>query len=186
MITPDSITSPDPSKYVGKTDALLAVLSTVQESIYIYDPHSHTSVYTNQSILHLLGYDQSQIEALGADWTKQIVHAADLPYLTKHLSNLSRLAPGKRSRVAHRAKAADGAWQYVESSGVMLTSSNGEPAQVIGCTRLIDQTAVVPDTTMHDHRCTNCAKLLGKEKVNDAVVEVKCGRCGEVNGISLE
>lgn len=186
MITPDTIKSPNLKQYVGNLDALLAVLDKIQESVYVYDPRTHASVYSNRSILHLLGYDEAKIKELGTAWTKQIVHADDLIFLTKHLTNLSQLEPGKRSRVAYRAKDVKGTWRMVESAGVMLTAADGKAAQVIGCTRLLEDALTDSAEQVHDHRCTNCSKLLGKEKVNHAVVEVKCGRCGEYNDLTVE
>jgi len=187
MITPENISSPDPSKYVGNLDALLEALNSVQESVYLYDPRNHTSLYSNRSILHILGYTEAEIKALGTAWTKQVVHQDDLIFLTKHLTNLSRLAPGKRSRVTYRAKDAKGEWHVIESAGVVLTGADGRPAQVIGCTRLVENLpSPLEEARIHDHRCANCSKLLGKEKIDHAVVEVKCGRCGEFNDIELQ
>jgi hypothetical protein len=122
---------------------------------------------------------------MGLAWSEMVVHPDDYQYLSTHIANYKQLSPGSRSRVVYRVKDAQDVWHSAESTGLILASRSSDRKLVLGTTRLIPQTDGTQPKNGHDHRCTNCSKLLGKENFLKSVVEIKCNRCGEYNNLSL-
>lgn len=185
MIHTQKITPEKLEQYVGKNKALIEALESVEESVYVFDAIANKPLYVNRSILEILGYLPNQIKKMGTKWSELVVHPEDYPHLSNHILNYAKLSPGARSRVVYRVKDAKGIWHSAESTGLLLESSSVSHKLVLGTTRIIPEADDTPPKNGHDHRCVNCAKLLGKENYEKSSVEIKCHRCGEFNTLSL-
>ncbi len=185
MIHKKKIEPPKLEQYIDNSGVLIEALESVEESVYMFNASTNQALYANRSILHILGYSSKQIKDMGLKWSETVVHPDDYQYLSTHIANYQQLSPGSRSRVVYRVKDASGAWHSAESTRLVLQSRNTDRKLVLGTTRLIPETDGSSPINGHDHRCTNCSKLLGKEKFEKSVVEIKCHRCGEYNNLSL-
>lgn len=188
MITPASISPGELSEYVGNYETLIKLLGNVKEAIYLIDPTEIKPVYASKSLLHLLGYSETQIKKLGTTWPIKLTHPDDYSYLSQHIANYKNLLPSSRTRVVYRLKDPSGKWRVIESTSIALGSEDADKTQlIVGITRELsfengEEYSVTASS--HEHRCTNCKKLLGKERAAMAEMEVKCSRCGEFNQIT--
>lgn len=185
MIHKKKIDPPKLEQYIDNTAVLVEALDSVEESVYLFDASTNKALYANRSILHILGYTQEQIKDMGLAWSEMVVHPDDYKYLSTHIANYQQLSPGTRSRVVYRVKDAAGTWHSAESTGLVLAPRASDRKLVLGTTRLIPETDGGLPKNGHDHRCSNCSKLLGKENYEKSTVEIKCHRCGEYNDLSL-
>ena len=186
MIHKKKIDPPKLEQYIDNSAALIGALESVEESVYMFDATTDRAIYANRSILHILGYTTAQIGEMGTAWSEIVVHPDDYPYLSTHIANYQQLSPGSRSRVVYRVKDPHGKWHAAESTGLVLAPRAAGRKLVLSTTRLIPETDATTPKNGHDHRCNNCARLLGKENYEKAAVEIKCPRCGEYNDVSMQ
>ena len=189
MIKPASISPGELSGYVGNQATFVERLGQIREAIYLIDPAVIKPVYASKSLLQMLGYTKLQIKNLGNKWPIMLTHPDDYEYLTKHIANYKNLTPNSRTRVVYRLKGPAGNWRVMESTSIGLGKDKDHNTQLIlGITRELTEDTLEEypaGIAFHEHRCTNCSKLLGKEKAALAEMEVKCSRCGEFNNIHV-
>lgn len=175
--------------YVHQTENLVKALESTHDMVSVIDVNTLHPIYSNTGLLFMLGYSDEEIQKIGPEWNKQVVHPDDAEILQNMIVRMKALQPGQRSRLVYRAKDAKGAWHKFESMGIALSGNDANTTdKVLAVTRLYDE-----DLSQHsahwgsrkDHRCKNCNKLLGVEKVMSAEIEVKCGRCGEFNDFQV-
>jgi PAS domain-containing protein len=186
MITPKPFKYPDSRKYVGDTRALVELSLRMNDGFYIFDQKTLITMYANRSILTVLGYNVAQIKSLGDEWIKEVVHADDFAIVSRHIAHYAHLKSGQRIRVVYRIKDAKDIYKVVETTAFLINAAEGN--LIMGISRIIDSTEpknLVDSGNQADHRCVNCDKLLGKNGLLEQSVEVKCGRCGEYNTISI-
>jgi PAS domain S-box-containing protein len=175
--------------YIQNTKQLEKIFHAMSEIIQIADAQNGLPVYVNKSVLHLLNYSEEQIKEMGVQWRSIILHPSDAEILKTHIANWKTLKKDELTRIIYRMKTSSGEWHVIESiSTVLTTLPDGSADKIIGLTRDItgqQLSAAEFDTAQVEHRCKNCRKLLGIEKAKTATIEVKCGRCGEINPIPL-
>lgn len=187
---PPKITKPgEKSDYVNNFEALHTFLTSASELIQVIDIETLKPLYTNKSLLDMLGYSEEQIIKLGDAWPEVVIHPLDHKILDTHLYNLKKTEVGDNTRIVYLAKHADGTWHTIESINTVLNSlGQGMSSKAVGITRDLTPatsslTAQIAKAASLEHRCKNCRKLLGVEHVASAKVEVKCNRCGEINSL---
>ena len=186
MITPKPFKHPDANEYTGNTRALVELSRQMSDGFYIFDQKSLITMYANRSILNVLGYSIAKIKSLGEEWSKQVVHPEDFAILSRHIAHYAHLKPGQRSRLVYRVKDSKDIYKVIESTVLVVSANDGN--LIVGVSRVVDSNEperLATRDSMLDHRCINCDKLLGKEGLLEKSVEVKCGRCGEYNTISV-
>lgn len=188
-MSPSDLSPGKLENYIKNVDQLEKVFNAMSEIIQIADAQSGLPLYVNKSVLHLLNYSDDQIAEIGMLWPGKLLHPSDVSILESHIQNWQKLQKDVLTRIIYRMKSASGDWRVIESISTVLTiNPDGTADKIIGLTRDItdQQTAVMQfDKEQVEHRCKNCRKLLGIEKAKAAVIEVKCGRCGEINPIPL-
>lgn len=186
MITPKPFKHPDVNEYTGNTRALVELSRRMNDGFYIFDQDTLLTMYANRSILNVLGYSIARIKGLGEEWSKEVVHPEDFAILSRHIAHYADLMPGEKSRVVYRVKDAKGLYRVVETTALIVAADGSN--LIIGISRIIESKEpdrILSRENLSDHRCTNCEKLLGKAGLLEKSVEVKCGRCGEFNTISI-
>ncbi len=186
MITPKAFKHPEADKYIDNTRSLVELSRRMNDGFYIFDQKTLETVYANRSILNVLGYSVAEIKALGEKWIKKVVHPDDFAILSRHIAHFAHLKTGQRTRVVYRVKDSNDLYKVVETSALMIDADGGN--LIIGISRILESNkpeSIVDKNSPEKHRCINCDKLLGKNGHLDKSVEVKCGRCGEYNSISL-
>ncbi len=182
----------DPGKfedYVHQSQNLVSALANTHDMVSVIDVATLRPIYSNTGLLYMLGYTDAEIKDIGEHWNEKIVHPDDAPILQNMIMRMGQLKPGERSRLVYRAKNPEGVWYKFESIGIALSGPEENTTdKVLTVTRLLDENTLTRSTPWggnEEHRCKNCRKLLGIEKVLSAEIEVKCGRCGELNDFQM-
>ena len=123
---------------------------------------------------------------MGTKWSEIVVHPEDCPHGSNHIFNYAQLSPAlvrvwsvvlnMRLICGITLKALVSSWRHA----VLITNS------ILGTPRLVTEKNGTKPESGHDHRCNNCARLLGKESYEKAVVEIKCPRSGECNDVATQ
>jgi diguanylate cyclase (GGDEF)-like protein/PAS domain S-box-containing protein len=101
--------------------------------ICIYDPVDGRGIYCNREIESVLGYTSEQIQALGHDLLRQLVHPDDRGRLIEGEERLRALAQGRTLEVEYRMRHADTGWRWLLGrDAAFARDAEGRVTQVIG------------------------------------------------------
>lgn len=175
--------------YIGQSKNLQNAIEHTHEMVALLDVNSFKPVYSNTGILQMLGYSDEEIKNIGSGWNEKVIHPDDKEILMNMITHLKHLKPGERSRLVYRAKAQDGQWYKFESNAIAISGGDAEVTEkAFTVTRILDIRSMPESEKWEgraERRCKNCRKLLGIENIPKSEVEVKCGRCGELNAFQM-
>jgi len=102
--------------------------------LYIYDFEKNQNVYTNRGLSDLLGYSDSQVEALGNDLIQSITHPDDLPLIFQHHQMMRAIADGEIRELDYRLRRANGDWIWLHSRDTVFKRdrTTGAVIQILG------------------------------------------------------
>ncbi|RAK68216.1 PAS domain-containing protein [Hymenobacter edaphi] len=112
---------------------LARVADTVPNIIYLYDLQEGRNIYCNQQVFSVLGYSESDLQALGIDMFGHMVLPDDLPVVQAHHQALQQAADGVLLTTEYRLRHRDGSvyWLRVRES-VFARDPDGRPREIIG------------------------------------------------------
>ncbi len=103
----------------------------------------------------LLGYEAGQIEALGREELRALVHPDDQGRLAATLDEVMRLDDGKAAAVTLRVRRADGAWSCVRAdASVFSRREAGPPETLLVCVRPL------PESPCEGEAAQGCANTI--------------------------
>ncbi len=110
------------------------IVEKVPGLFYVYDFDTYQNIYTNQEVYSFLGYTEDEVEAMGSDFLKLIIHPDDYSWFeSERREALQQLAPNDSLEVEYRLLSANDEWKYVRSKEAVFSySPSGEVKQVIG------------------------------------------------------
>ncbi len=113
------------------------ITDTTPNILYIYDLEEHRNVYCNQTITHLLGYSQLEIQAMGDLLLDIVIHPDDLTKVKDHYEGIRDKEPEDNAEnlffFEYRMIDVDGQWKWIYSQEtVFLRNADGKVKQVIG------------------------------------------------------
>jgi PAS domain S-box-containing protein len=114
-------------------------ISTVAGSIYIYDLVDQCTLCATSSVSAILGYTDTEINAMGTMGMATLIHPDDLLRVSDHYQRSITLPAGEVLEIEYRMKRPDGAWCWLRSRETVLVQAiDGFPLQVLG---------IIQDTT---------------------------------------
>ena len=97
--------------------------------LYVYDIKKEADIYINHNITRTLGYGWEDIELLGSNIMRKLVHPEDLPNLTRWKNEPSRTVKDAE----YRLRTKDGEWRWFYSRDtVFQRDQKGNVTQIIG------------------------------------------------------
>lgn len=110
------------------------IVEKVPGLFYVYDLDTQQNIYTNQEIYNFLGYAEDEVEAMGSDFLKLIIHPDDYSWFASERKQaLQQLAPNDSLEVEYRLLNANNEWRFVRSKEAVFSyGPSGEVKQVIG------------------------------------------------------
>lgn len=110
-----------------------SVTALVPNNIYIYDLVSKSYVYLNDGFYNFLGLSLEQIQKMGDEFFKKIIHPEDIAQLAFHLNQFKSAKLGDIIEFEIRAKNQSGDWRWMRvRESVFKTNEIGEVIQIIG------------------------------------------------------
>ncbi|MGH9614470.1 MAG: PAS domain-containing protein, partial [Bryobacteraceae bacterium] len=108
------------------------VLATVPNVIYIYDLEKNLTVFANEQIANFLGYDFSEIHAMG-DALYALLHPDDRGRARDHFERCLAAAPGEVLEIEYRARHKSGEWRWLVSRNTRFSTDPANPGkQILG------------------------------------------------------
>ncbi|MEG4070657.1 PAS domain S-box protein [Microcoleus sp. Pol11C2] len=107
------------------------VASATPGILYLYDLEEERNIYTNTSMLALLGYTTDEITAMNSSLMSQLIHPEDLPKIVKHHASFAGIEDGEIREIEYRVRAADGQFLWMQSRDTIFSRNVDGQAQVI-------------------------------------------------------
>ena len=130
------------AKIMGAQQHLLVCIAkAVPFLLYVYDLIDPCVLYVNDRSVKMLGYTANEIYTQGSAFFRQVLHPADLSYLSGELPRRFATAQdGDVIETEYRIQHANGRWCWFFSRDVVLTrSAGGAPRQILGTAQDITQ-----------------------------------------------
>lgn len=109
------------------------ILDLSPDLIYIYDLEEQRNILATKEITSLLGYSQSQIQALGENLLKSLAHPDDYGRILKHHQKLRNYKTNRTATLKYRMKNAEGKWVWLLSRDKPFRrNSKGQVKQILG------------------------------------------------------
>src|SRR3954452_18678400 len=101
--------------------------------VYIYDLAQNCFVYCNREIETALGYTREQVEALGPDAVRVLMHPEDRARFAAHLGRVRALPDGETADLEYRMRHSDGRWRWFYGrDAVFSRDGRGGATRTIG------------------------------------------------------
>ncbi|MEG5039617.1 MULTISPECIES: PAS domain S-box protein [unclassified Microcoleus] len=107
------------------------VASATPGILYLYDLEEQRNIYTNTSMLALLGYTSDEITAMDSSLMSQLIHPEDLPKIVKHHASFAGIEDGEIREIDYRVQAADGQFLWLQSRDTIFSRNPDGQAKVI-------------------------------------------------------
>ncbi len=115
--------------------------------LYVYDFALQRNVYVNRQIAEVLGYTVAEIEAMGTQLLKLLIHPEDLLRFPQLMGRFYTLQDGKTVETEYRMRHKNGEWRWLLSKEVIFTRNpNGSPRQIVGTALDITERKRVEDS----------------------------------------
>jgi PAS domain S-box-containing protein len=120
------------------------LLNTSPDIIYIYDLLGKRNVYSNDSILKVLGYSVDEVQKKGDKIIPTLMHPEDLEaYIQKTIPRYEKLKDNELLEHKYRMKHKDGRWCWLRSREMIyLRSENGVTTLIFGIISDITETVI--------------------------------------------
>lgn len=119
------------------------IADTTPNILYIYDLEEERNIYCNQTIQHILGYTNAEIQEMGNSMLNNIIHPDDLDKIKAHHTSIRyKNFNGVENLfvIEYRMKDIHGKWKWFYSQEtVFLCNPDGTVKQTIGATSDITQ-----------------------------------------------
>ncbi|MGF1458658.1 MAG: PAS domain S-box protein [Leptolyngbyaceae cyanobacterium] len=101
--------------------------------IYLYDLSEQRNLYVNQEIGQTLGYSPEEIQAMGAELLRRLMHEEDWNLYQSHWVRLMAAQDGEVLEFDYRMRHRDGSWRWLISHDtVFARNAEGQVTQIVG------------------------------------------------------
>ncbi|MEG4035843.1 PAS domain S-box protein [Microcoleus sp. S36b_A4] len=107
------------------------VASATPGILYLYDLEEQRNIYTNTSMIELLGYTSDDITAMDSSLMPQLIHPEDLPKIVKHHASFAGMEDGQTREIEYRVQAVDGQFLWLQSRDTIFSRNGEGQAKVI-------------------------------------------------------
>ncbi|NEO52650.1 MAG: GAF domain-containing protein [Okeania sp. SIO3B5] len=109
------------------------ITHTCPSLLYIYDLVEQKNVYTNRSIQDLLGYTESEIQEMGENVLKNLMHPDDFARLPQHHQKIKTGADSDIFEFEYQMRCRNGKWIWLFSRETIFSRTElGAVKQIIG------------------------------------------------------
>ena len=112
------------------------IADTTPDILYLFDLKEQQNIYINRQIQQRLGYSPQQIEEMGVDLLKKLIHPDDLQRLENYHEKFKSVNDGEILSFEYRMRDAQDKWHWFSSRDTVFHRINDEvPRQLLGVVR---------------------------------------------------
>ena len=101
--------------------------------VYVYDLIENRNVYSNNQISRILGYTPEEIQGMGPNLIKRLVHPDDMEGVLEHFRKLAAAKDDEILENEYRMRNSNGQWRWLYSRDVVFArGKDGRPRQNLG------------------------------------------------------
>ncbi|MEG3839750.1 PAS domain S-box protein [Microcoleus sp. herbarium14] len=101
--------------------------------LYLYDLEEQRNIYTNTSMLAVLGYPIEEITAMDSSLMPELIHPEDWPKIVKHHGSFAGIEDGETREIEYRIRAADNQFLWLQSRDTIFSrNADGQVKVIIG------------------------------------------------------
>ena len=136
-----------------KTDFLRRITEITPGVLHVFDIEERRSVFINQSLEALLGFEPETVRAMGVDVISTLMHPDDLPLFEQHLDRVRSLSDGEVVHFEHRLRDQVGQWHWFRSCDTVFARGDlGAVRQLIGvATEITDRKRAETELREREH-----------------------------------
>ncbi|CAN1209100.1 hypothetical protein TUMEXPCC7403_02685 [Tumidithrix helvetica PCC 7403] len=109
------------------------VLSVNPNEIYVYDLIEQCNVYANKTFSETWGYTPEELQRMGTEMFRCLIHPDDHSLLEQHHQQCLTLQDNERIELEYRFRHANGEWHWVQSRDTpFCRTSDGGVQQILG------------------------------------------------------
>jgi PAS domain S-box-containing protein len=140
---------------------LSKILDTSAVLIYIYDLEKRSNVYANRTVAELLGYTESQIQAMGESFMATILPPDELERVAAHHASLTNAAEGEIRELVYTMKNAFGELRILQSRDTPFRKNEkGETVEILGvCEDITERKGAEEDLRKSEERYRGIVQL---------------------------
>jgi PAS domain S-box-containing protein len=123
----------DEKKLADRRKFIDSILNVCPSVIYVYDLIEKKNVYSNRGVEEMLGYTCSDIEEMGSDLLKIIMHPKDFKVYVEETFPKYKKLKNKTLKHEYRMKHKNGRYvRLVATEVIYKTDDKGKPTQIVG------------------------------------------------------
>lgn len=112
------------------------IADTTPDLLYLFDLKEQRNIYINSQIEQRLGYSPQQIQEMGADILKNLIHPDDLGRLKDYHEKFKSVNEGAILSFEFQMRHSAGEWRWFSSRDTVFHKTNdGVPRQLLGVVR---------------------------------------------------
>lgn len=109
------------------------VTYNVPDIIYVYSLVEDRNVWTNSTVVQVLGYTPEEVRGMGSQMPFMLIHPDDLAKMGDRASHFVGLENDAVVEVEYRMRHADGTWRWLYSRDTVFSrNDDGSPQEIIG------------------------------------------------------
>ncbi|MRG95428.1 PAS domain S-box protein [Polyangium spumosum] len=117
----------------GRLDLLEGIVGKMANLVYVHDSSTDCNVFANRELAQMLGYDEEEIHAMGADLLPSIFHPEDAARIPALRALFATANDGDVVPLEYRLRGADGQYRWMEDRCVVFTRNpDGSVRQTLG------------------------------------------------------
>jgi len=107
--------------------------ATLPGLVYVFDLVARRNVYTNRSMVELLGYSEAEVQAMGDQLLAAIIHPDDVARASAHHDQIRAAGEKATLEIEYRVRDAAGRWRWLHSwESVLTRDALGQAQQPFG------------------------------------------------------
>jgi PAS domain S-box-containing protein len=136
------------------------IAETMPSMLYLYDFTENRNLFCNRRIRYVLGYSEEEVQEMGPDLLKRLVHPDDADSVFAHTRKLIDLADEEVLELEYRLRSRNGEYRWLYGRETVFTrDTDGKPRSILG---------VAHDVT---ERRRDQLALKRSEELNRAVID---------------
>ncbi|MGB3758941.1 MAG: PAS domain S-box protein [Rivularia sp. (in: cyanobacteria)] len=113
------------------------IADTTPDILYLFDLKEQRNIYINRQSQQRLGYSPQQIQEMGVDLLKKLIHPDDLQRLKDYHEKFKSVNDGEILSFEYRMRDAQDKWHWFSSRDTVFLRTNDIPCQLLGVVREI-------------------------------------------------